>query len=850
MYATAAASSSPVNINNAQTVGDLGPYAGGACDKTRDDTPPTAAVATPPSTAPTHDKSMAASFLAVLDPTATKFTFQLFGDSPDRYARVVHGSLDEVWDEVLALNTPERRVGVFVTINGTDFRGRRRENIVRARALFVDADGSDQVQRSRDAIRVAGAQPKMVVRTSPGRAHFYFCWDDVPLEEFSTLQCALIDKLGTDRAVKDLTRVMRLPGTLHLKNPNTPTTVTLLVPSQPRRWNVAELTKALGLSAAPPAPAQSSGSTSHYLAGNPAFTPDGAEKLRRIFGPGKNDDLSAGLETNLEEIRSAVFAIPPSAISTEPAWMKFMRGLAHEARIYKDQAEELWEIADGASRAAPGYDQAENRRRWLRYVDEALDRQDPITVATVFDLAKNHGWQGWSPPTTPAGSRWGAAASPTAGLKVSFAKIPHRRWLYGVDLIRGEITLLAAPGGVGKSSLAIGMSVSLAVGQATLEEKIWDHELTALYLNGEDSGIEMQRRIWAFCMHHHIAEQDLGRLLVAGADDWRMQGISLLRTEKGASLLDKNGVDLLETLLQTHRPDLLVLDPLVAFCGGGNVNDNAVMSLVMRALKRLAAEFNCAVLIIHHTRKGGDLSNAEAISGASAIVNLARRALMTFPMTDNEAKQLLVLPSERFRYFKVAASKSNLAPASNETPWYELCTVELPNAEPPVYPSGDRVQAVARKRFRTPGSQATSADDLKIKRAIADVVDRGKMLNGQSHPYSPSATGAKNQRALLDDALAAVANATAPRQWQPYDLQAAVERSINRMKADGWLVDEEITAGRFRRRRGLSVDWTRTPWPNHGASPAEGDPFTASTEDPLDPAGEAPGHLVNGVVND
>jgi hypothetical protein len=277
------------------------------------------------------------------------------------------------------------------------------------------------------------------------------------------------------------------------------------------------------------------------------------------------------------------------------------------------------------------------------------------------------------------------------------------------------------------------------------------------------------------------------------------------------------------------------------------------MSLVMRALKRLAAEFNCAVLIIHHTRKGGDLSNAEAISGASAIVNLARRALMTLPMTDNEAKQLLVLPSERFRYFKVAASKSNLAPASNETPWYELCTVELPNAEPPVYPSGDRVQAVARKRFQITGSQATSADDLKIKRAIADVVDRGKMLNGQSHPYSPSTTGAKNQRALFDDALAEVWKAIGPRAMQPGDLQAVVDRCINDMRLNGWLVDEPIKTGRFRRGRGLEVDWSRTPW---GAAPngtATGPtlPVTVTDKEEL-PQGEerGDGQLVNGVVND
>jgi hypothetical protein len=104
------------------------------------------------------------------------------------------------------------------------------------------------------------------------------------------------------------------------------------------------------------------------------------------------------LECNIEEIRSAVSAIPPSAISTEPEWMKLARALAHEARIFKGQTEELWEILDAKSRLALSYNETENWHRWRRYIDEALNRDDPITIATVFDLAKRHGWQGWSPP--------------------------------------------------------------------------------------------------------------------------------------------------------------------------------------------------------------------------------------------------------------------------------------------------------------------------------------------------------------------------------------------------------------------------------------------------------------------
>ena len=102
-----------------------------------------------------------------------------------------------------------------------------------------------------------------------------------------------------------------------------------------------------------------------------------------------------------------------------------MRGLAHEARIYKGQAEEIWEIADTASRAAPGYDQAENRERWLRYIDEALDRDNPITIATIFDLAKKHGWQGWSPPIARPGGT--AAGTRTVRLHLLPGSRSHSR---------------------------------------------------------------------------------------------------------------------------------------------------------------------------------------------------------------------------------------------------------------------------------------------------------------------------------------------------------------------------------------------------------------------------------------
>jgi hypothetical protein len=617
--------------------------------------------------APVHDKDMARDFLTRLDPSAGRFTFQFFSDGPGTYAEIFHGTLDEVWSKIQALNTPKRRVGVFVTINETDFKGRRSENIVRPRALFADADSDEQITRSIEAIKACRAAPSMIVKSGRG-VHFYYVCPDIPRDQFSTLQKSLINNLGTDAAVTDLPRVMRLPGTLHLKDLTKPRLVKLCrTNGAMRSWNFSELVEKLELS--PEQPATKQGQRDIFN-----LTPAERERHQKAFGHLPLESLSEGLETNIEEIRSAVSAIPPSAISTESEWMKFARGLAHEAAVHKKQTEELWEILDTASRRAPGYNEADNRKRWERYIGEAFDRENPITIATVFDLAKKHGWPGWSPPivtsTNISGSEVGPAAWNAADVKVSFSNIPHRRWLYATYLIRGEITVLAAPGGAGKTALATGIAVEIATGREKLREKVWrTDDQTVLYFNGEDGSTEIRRRLWAFCQQHKVAEQDLTRLYVAGADDTRVQSLSFLCVnDKGATALSESGYNVLESALQSLRPDLLVLDPLVVFCGGGNMNDNAIMSLVMRKLKALAAKYDCAILVVHHTRKGKTLNDAagepEAISGAAAIVNLARRALMPVTMTDSETKQFGVLPSQRRQYFKLADAKSNLAPLS------------------------------------------------------------------------------------------------------------------------------------------------------------------------------------------
>ncbi|MCP4304974.1 MAG: hypothetical protein GY788_08905 [bacterium] len=340
----------------------------------------------------------------MIDPTATAdtpFTFQFIHDrkgAGGKQPRILHGTFKNLWPEIERHN--KAGFGSFVVVNETNFLGRKAANIVRVRALFADADSPEAVARCEAAFLDTGAIPTMVVGTSPGRKHYYWCVDNVPLDQFSALQRALAARLGTDSSVCDLPRVMRLPGTLHLKGEPHPVT---LEEVSGKRWASGALVKTLGLDLSK---ARSRTARKGSPAGGSIFLKSeepfevGLARVQRIFGKPKGPSaLAAGLTFNIDKLRSAVMAIPAEAITDEGDWMRLARGMAHQAVKYPSQAEEIYAILDEKSKQAPpSYDAENNRNRFDRHRDEALARAEPIAIATVFWLARKHGWEGWQPP--------------------------------------------------------------------------------------------------------------------------------------------------------------------------------------------------------------------------------------------------------------------------------------------------------------------------------------------------------------------------------------------------------------------------------------------------------------------
>ncbi len=199
------------------------------------------------------DLDQARAYLRALDAQAQSWCFQTFDDGSGKrqaLAHTLHGSLDDLAPRLAELNS--RGAGVFVTVNEVP-RGkpRKADKVTRVRAVFADFDDGE---RDNDAaIKAADLPPSIIVQSSPSKRHAYWLTDDVALSDFTPMQAAIIAKLGSDKAIKDLSRVMRLPGFWHRKG--APQKVQLLTTASVG-YSAAQLAEAFAPApAAPPAPA-------------------------------------------------------------------------------------------------------------------------------------------------------------------------------------------------------------------------------------------------------------------------------------------------------------------------------------------------------------------------------------------------------------------------------------------------------------------------------------------------------------------------------------------------------------------------------------------------------------------
>ncbi len=270
------------------------------------------------------------------------------------------------------------------------------------------------------------------------------------------------------------------------------------------------------------------------------------------------------------------------------------------------------------------------------------------------------------------------------------ASLPPRRWLLGKWFQRGEVTAIGAPGGVGKSTLMAGTAMSLASGADLFEKGLPEGACRVWVWNLEDDREELARQFAAAALHHGITADALGnRLFVDGLDKSLCTAVE---TTSGAKIIEPV-YEAVTAEIRRRGVDILKIDPFVS-SHNINENDNGMIDAIVKRWKRVAQDCQCAIALVHHTRKTGNHSvTVEDLRGGSSLSGAVRTVLTLNPMREDEATSYGITDrAERRTIIRVDNGKSNRAPPENAF-WFKIHSVDLGNGS--FLQPSDRVGAAA-----------------------------------------------------------------------------------------------------------------------------------------------------------
>lgn len=120
---------------------------------------------------------------------------------------------------------------------------------------------------------------------------------------------------------------------------------------------------------------------------------------------------------------------------------------------------------------------------------------------------------------------------------------------------------------------------------------------------------------------------------------------------------------------------MLIVDPFVS-SHRVSENSSGAIDLVAKEWARLADRCNCAIELVHHTRKtGGAEATTEDGRGSTALLGAARSGRVLNKMSEEDRKKAGV-DQDPATYFGIDRDKANLAPVGARQ-WIRMASVDL-----------------------------------------------------------------------------------------------------------------------------------------------------------------------------
>lgn len=259
-----------------------------------------------------------------------------------------------------------------------------------------------------------------------------------------------------------------------------------------------------------------------------------------------------------------------------------------------------------------------------------LDRKEAERVAgpgTLHHLAKEF-------PMVDEELEEMKAANEFEGLKAlpedGIPKIEPPEYLVQGLIARGEAGQLIGQGGIGKSTLAMLLSVSVCLGIPFLGT-FWTKQSPVLYVSGEDGERGFLSRMGEICRALKLTPKQYATL----QKNFRWMDLREKGSRKFRALMKPSASNNheftegpLAKVLRKHAAGygLVILDPMSSITAGEE-NSNDAMKRLAEIARDVADDTQAAVLIVHHTGKMVKEYSQHSGRGASAQADGSRMVL-------------------------------------------------------------------------------------------------------------------------------------------------------------------------------------------------------------------------------
>jgi len=189
--------------------------------------------------------------------------------------------------------------------------------------------------------------------------------------------------------------------------------------------------------------------------------------------------------------------------------------------------------------------------------------------------------------------------------RLALEGIPVKDWLIPGWLAADDIAIFAGSGGIGKTTTACAMAVSLASCSPWCGIQPNGCGYRVLWFDEEQGDAETARTF----------------IRLGGHDTTNLQ----VHSSVGLNLQDPESVAKLEATIAAFQPNILFLDSAQQCLGIKDENNASEVGEVYRTLFRLRSTYNLAIFIVHHKRKSNNQNQdiIELVRGSTTFTTQA-----------------------------------------------------------------------------------------------------------------------------------------------------------------------------------------------------------------------------------